>query len=116
MDDVASWMPGVLVALIGILPGVLVWNQAKQAREETQATQRYAQGLDARRADQLAFDTARSIYEAGAAEQRRQLAQRLEHILLLERDLARERRRVDALVLALRAAGIPVPPEEADTP
>jgi hypothetical protein len=109
----ASWLPGVLVALIGIVPGVLVWRQAAQAREETLATKRYAQGLDARRADQLAFETARSIYEAGAAEQRRQLDQRLEHILLLERDLARERRYTDTLKLTLRHAGIPLPPEDA---
>jgi ubiquinone biosynthesis protein UbiJ len=109
-------MPGVLVALIGILPGMLVWRQASQAREESARTARYAQGLDARKADQLAFDSARSIYEAALAESRRQLAQRLEQILLLERDLARLRRRVDALERAMRAAGVPVPPEEAEAP
>jgi hypothetical protein len=116
MANVPPWMPGVIVALIGIVPGMLVWRQAAQAREETQATQRYAQGLDARRADQLAFETAQSIYDASIAEQRRQLAQRLEHILLLERDLQRERRRVDTLELRLRQAGVPVPPEETEQP
>jgi phage FluMu protein gp41 len=116
MADVVSWMPGVLVALIGVLPGMLAWRQATQAREETERTQRYAQGLDARKADQLAFDSARSIYEAALEEARRQLAQRLEQILLLERDVARLHRRVDALERALRSAGVPVPPEEAATP
>jgi phosphoglycolate phosphatase-like HAD superfamily hydrolase len=109
---VAAWLPGVLVALIGIVPGVLVWRQAAQAKQETAAAQRYAQGLDARKVDQLAYESARSIYEAGLAEAQRQLAQRLEQILILERDVARLQRRLDAHELALRQAGVPPPAEE----
>jgi hypothetical protein len=112
VKDVEPWLPGVIVALIGILPGMLVWRQAAQAREETKRTERYAQGLDARKADQLAFETARSIWEAGLDEARRQLAQRLEQLLILERDVARCQRRVDTLELAMRQTGVRIPAEE----
>lgn len=108
----SAWLPGVLVALIGILPGILAYRQAAAAKEETARQQRFSQGLDAKKADQMAFEAARAIYEAGLTEARRQLAQRLEEILLLERDLQRLRRRVDALEVPLRQAGLPVPPEE----
>jgi hypothetical protein len=108
----ASWLPGVLVALIGIIPGVLVWRQAAQAREETAMAQRLTQGIEGRRVDQAAFEAARAIYEAGLQEAQRQLTQRLEQILLLERAMARCERRIDALVRELRQAGVPVPTEE----
>lgn len=110
----AAWLPGVLVALIGILPGMLAWRQATQAREETAIQERIAHGVDARKVDQLAFESARSIYEAGLAEAQRQLAQRLEQILLRDREIGQRNRRIDALELALRQAGVPVPPEEAE--
>lgn len=115
----ASWVPGIIVALISILPGMLVWRQATQAhteakltREEIKAQQRQAESLDARKVDQAAYAVAESIWKAGMAEAERQAVQAREQTILVERTNARQRRRIDALELALRQAGMPVPPEE----
>lgn len=111
MADALAWMPGIFVALIGIAPGILVWRQSAQARQDTEDAERIARSVEHRRADQAAFEAARAIYEAGLAEAQRQLAQRLEQILLLERDMARCQRRLGTLEKALRDAGVPVPEE-----
>ena len=114
MSSVSTWLPGVLVALIGIVPGVLAWRQATRARDEMQAQERATESLDHRKVDQAAFEAARSIYEAGLIEAQRQLTQRLEQILILERESARHQRRIDALEAAMRQAAMPVPPKEAE--
>jgi hypothetical protein len=110
--DVLAWLPGVLVALIGIVPGVLVWRQAAQAREDTEDAQRAAEGVERRRVDQEAYTVAEAIWRAGMAEAERQAVQAREQVLLREREIGRLQRRVDALEVALRTAGVPVPAEE----
>lgn len=104
-----AWLPGLLVALVGIVPGVLVWQQAGAARKQA-ATK--ASRDDVREA----FDSAKKLYEGGLAEAERQIVAQSRRISSLEADLeaARQRekshvRRIGRLEDALRRAGLNVP-------
>jgi chromosome segregation ATPase len=104
-----AWAPGVLVALVGIIPGVLVYQQATAKLKQ-----------DARQAarDDIreAFDSAKRLYEGGIQEAQRQIDSCNRRIAELEADLeaarGREgglRRRISRLEDALRRAGLAVP-------
>jgi nitrogen fixation/metabolism regulation signal transduction histidine kinase len=105
----ASWLPGVLVALVGIIPGILVFWQAGQARKQS--------ALKASKDEvREAFDQAKSLYQAGIDEAQRRIENCNRRVTSLEADVEAARTREQALRRwirqledALRREGIPVP-------
>lgn len=104
-----AWLPGILVALVGVIPAMLVWQQADAARKQT-ATKASRDEV------REAFDTAKKLYEGGIAEAERRIEGCNKRIVSLETDLEaarlRERshvRRIGRLEDALRRAGLSVP-------
>jgi chromosome segregation ATPase len=111
---VPSWLPGVLVAMVGIIPGVLVFWQAGQARKQSASK---ATRDDVREA----FDQARTLWEGSVQEAQRRIESCNKRIVSLEADieaaLIREkglRARVVRLEDELRLAGRPIPNGSAD--
>jgi len=106
---VPSWLPGVLVALVGVLPAVLVFQQADRARKDT--------ANKATRDDvREAFDTARKLYEGGIQEAERRIENCNRRVAALEADVEAARTREQALRRwirkledALRREGVAVP-------
>jgi predicted nucleic acid-binding Zn-ribbon protein len=105
----ASWLPGVLVALVGIIPAILVWGQAGRARKQSASK---ATRDDVREA----FDQARTLWEGSVQEAQRRIESCNKRIVSLEGDIeaARQRekglrQRVARLEEALRRAGLQVP-------
>jgi predicted nucleic acid-binding Zn-ribbon protein len=106
---VPAWLPGILVALVGIIPAFLVFQQADRARKDTASKATRDDVRDA-------FDTARKLYEGGIAEAERRIENCNRRVTALEGDLeaARVRERalrrwVGQLEAALRDAGVATP-------
>jgi hypothetical protein len=106
---VPAWLPGILVALVGIIPAVLVFQSADRARKETASKATRDDVRDA-------FDTARKLYEGGIAEAERRIDGCNKRVVALEADVEAARLReqglrrwIGRLEEALRRAGVPVP-------
>jgi predicted nuclease with TOPRIM domain len=104
-----AWLPGILVALVGIIPAVLVWFQTDKARK--QAAEQ-ASKSDVREA----FESAKRLYEGGLQEAQRQIDACNKRVAELEVDLEAARVRekglrqwVARLENALRRANLAIP-------
>jgi uncharacterized membrane-anchored protein YhcB (DUF1043 family) len=104
-----AWLPGILVALVGIIPAVLVWLQTDKARKQA-ADQ--ASKSDVREA----FDSAKNLYEGGLQEAQRQIDACNKRVAELEAavEAARVREKslrswIGKLERALRQAQVPIP-------
>lgn len=93
-----TWLPGVLVALVGVIPAVLVYQQADAARKQ-------AAIKDQRTASREDLDSARQFWRESFDAANKRIGQ-LEGELDTERaETRRLRRRVDRLetILAVPA-------------
>jgi hypothetical protein len=106
------WLPGIFVAMIGIIPGMLAWRQAARVQEEAEEEEEAHHGIDRRRVEHEAYKVAESIWKAAVLEAERQAVQSRETALIREHDLGRCQRRVDSLIQTMRSAGVPIPEEE----
>lgn len=96
------WLPGVLVALVGVIPAVLVYQQADAARRQSAAQADRAAELEQRKADREDLQALVDIWK-----------QSFDAVTLDNKDLRKEvgwcRRRITQLEQALRRAGVPIP-------
>lgn len=104
-----TWLPGVLVALVGVIPAFLVFQQADAARKQAAAQADRTTRLDERKADRdelaSALDFWKRSFDAVTLDNKELRAE-----LEVERQAHRRTRaRVDTLEQVLRRRGIPVP-------
>lgn len=104
-----TWLPVVLVALVGIIPAILTWQQADAARKQNAEQARRTARLEDRKVDREELQAAvtfwKTSFDAVTLDN-----QQLRKDLDLERGVTRRLSwRVDKLERALRAAGLPVP-------
>lgn len=96
------WLPGVLVALVGVLPAILVYRAADEARKQAAAQAERTAILDERKADREELASALDFWRTS-----------FDAVTLDNKELRKEvrwcRARIDKLEQILRRAGIPVP-------
>lgn len=104
-----TWLPIILVALVGVVPAFLVWSQAGIARKQAAIQVDRTTRLDERKADRdelaSALDFWKRSFDAVALDNKELRAE-----LEVERQAhKRTRSRVDRLEQTLRRAGVQVP-------
>jgi chromosome segregation ATPase len=85
-----AWLPGILVAMVGIIPGILVYAQAGAAR-------RQAASKASKDEVREAFNAARDLYQAGITEAQRRIENCNRRVATLEADMEAARTREQAL-------------------
>lgn len=103
------WLPGVLVALVGVIPAMLVFRAADEARKQAALQADRTLRLDERKADrdelQSALDFWKTSFNAVQLDNRE-----LRKDLDTERGVTRRlSQRVGRLEEALRRARVPIP-------
>lgn len=97
-----SWLPGVLVALVGVIPAFLVWVQTDAARKSAdRQSQRTASRED--------LDSAREFWRESLEAANQRIAQLSTDLDVERGETRRLRVRVGRLEDTLRRAGLAVP-------
>jgi multidrug resistance efflux pump len=104
-----TWLPGVLVALVGVIPAFLVFQQADTARKQATVQADRTARLDERKADREELQSALTFWKTSFDAVTKDNGELRKELATERRDAVRLRRRVERLEDALRRAGLSVP-------